>query len=801
MTLFVDTGSVVYQTPSDIPTITTIPAGTYTLGFDPENVPGGFFLKRINNFTLPAKIYGSNNKYSDIILNNFLKETTRPTTAALAGLKGSGKAQPLDAKVLTPNGFVTMGSLKVGDTITDHLGRDSKILGVFPQGIKDIYKITFQDGRSTECCEDHLWNITKAQWRVKKVNGKQVKQTSKNVFRTVDTKEIIRSLDLTTSGKNKAGIHIPVFTPNVNTQNIEVPVRPYLLGALIGDGGLTNTTISFTTADVFIANKMSTLVKEYDCVLNKLSNKYAYSIVSNTQKNNLKKLLSDLNIDGKYSHEKEIPVEYLNLSYNQTIELLQGLFDTDGTIDSQSSVSFCTTSEVLAKQVQYLVRSIGGICKIGTKIPTFTHKDEKCVGRLAYILSVRHATPSIFFSLPRHLERCNDNHQYSANFKLRIKSVEYVGTKEAQCISIDSPEKLYVTDDYIVTHNTLCTKEICIKALERDIPTIVIGQDYAGPSLNTWLQNIDQPCVIFIDEFEKVYADQKKRDQLLTLLDGAYNSHKLFLLTMNAALNNEKFPYFFNRPGRVYYNIAFEPITQEVIKEYCEDHLIDKTKVSEILSFTNRFSAFTIDILTILVKELNSNPTFKCQDVTDIVNIKPDVKPDQLLFKTEAFSFNPENLQASLSPLIIAFNRSENATKNTIVLDFSFSRNFLSGERATFYLPIFTLDQYEQLRQTYENVNGYPVMSFSVYVDPTDFDMKDEEDQKDFQSQVKKYKNKPIGWVYYNVCLKEGNTCTAYTEHSQNPETRMVTIKHPLSGTIITLSIDSRVEKPLAYTF
>ena len=68
MTLFVDTGSFVYQTPSDIPTITTIPAGTYTLGFDPDNVPGGFFLKRINNFTLPAKIYGSNNKYSDIIL-------------------------------------------------------------------------------------------------------------------------------------------------------------------------------------------------------------------------------------------------------------------------------------------------------------------------------------------------------------------------------------------------------------------------------------------------------------------------------------------------------------------------------------------------------------------------------------------------------------------------------------------------------------------------------------------------------------------------------------------------------------
>ena len=437
MTLFVDTGSVVYQTPSDIPTITTIPPGTYTLGFDPENVPGGFFLKRINNFTLPAKIYGNNNKYSDIILNNFLKETTRPTTAALAGLKGSGKS--------------------------------------------------------------------------------------------------------------------------------------------------------------------------------------------------------------------------------------------------------------------------------------------------------------------------------------------------------------------------LCSKEICIKALERDIPTIVIGQDYAGPGLNTWLQNINQPCIVFIDEFEKVYSEQKKRDQLLTLLDGAYNSHKLFLLTMNAPLNNEKFPYFFNRPGRVYYNIAFGPITQDVIREYCEDHLVDKTKLNEILTFTNRFSEFTIDILTILVKELNTNPTFTCQDVTDIVNIKPDVKADQLFFKTEAFFFDSVN--ETLQPLTVAFTRSETATKNTIVLDFSFARDFLSGDSATLYRPIFTLEEYNSLASVHSSVNGYPIMSFNMTLDPACYDMTDQEDRKDFETELKKYKNKPIGWVYYNVSLNEKSSLSTYTEHSQNPETRAVTIKHSLSGTIITLSVESRSQKPLAYTF
>lgn len=71
-------------------TVNYIPVGTYTLQESPD-VYQSFYLKKIDNFTLPKKIYGNNSDYSDVIIRRFLKETTRLTTACLSGLKGSGK--------------------------------------------------------------------------------------------------------------------------------------------------------------------------------------------------------------------------------------------------------------------------------------------------------------------------------------------------------------------------------------------------------------------------------------------------------------------------------------------------------------------------------------------------------------------------------------------------------------------------------------------------------------------------------------------------------------------------------------
>lgn len=72
---------------------------------------------------------------------------------------GLGKAQPLYSKVLTHNGFVNMGDVKVGMKVMGEDGKPYEVLGVYPQGKKKIYSLHFSDGSSCECCGSHLWTL------------------------------------------------------------------------------------------------------------------------------------------------------------------------------------------------------------------------------------------------------------------------------------------------------------------------------------------------------------------------------------------------------------------------------------------------------------------------------------------------------------------------------------------------------------------------------------------------------------------------------------------------------------------
>jgi hypothetical protein len=72
---------------------------------------------------------------------------------------GTGKAQPLYSKVLTPNGFVDMGDIKVGSKVISGTGKVCKVLGVYPQGKKPIYELTLDDGAKCRCSDEHLWTV------------------------------------------------------------------------------------------------------------------------------------------------------------------------------------------------------------------------------------------------------------------------------------------------------------------------------------------------------------------------------------------------------------------------------------------------------------------------------------------------------------------------------------------------------------------------------------------------------------------------------------------------------------------
>lgn len=375
------------------------------------------------------------------------------------GTTGSGKAQPLDAKIHTPSGWTTMGHIKVGDCVSTPSGGSSKVAAVFPQGDLEIYRITFADGRSTEACANHLWEVHHKHWNGKYKPG--LSRTGHAKPRVLTTREIAAILT-----RNKGTFSVPLSAP-VEKPHQDLPLHPYLLGLLIGDGNM-NKYLRITTADQEIVDACTALLpEETELIQYKSDGPYSYWIRSKPEhsfvgrhadgtyaRNPVKAILDDLCLMGTTSHTKFIPEIYREASIEQRKALLQGLMDTDGFANKTSAnASYTTVSEVLAKQVQDLVRSLGGIASISLKRPTYTHNGEKRTGSLAYTVNIRHPEPASLFRLGRKLERVQ-TYQYSESLKLKITGVELVGSKAAQCIMVDDDRHLYITDDYVVTHNS-----------------------------------------------------------------------------------------------------------------------------------------------------------------------------------------------------------------------------------------------------------------------------------------------------------------------------------------------------------
>ena len=377
----------------------------------------------------------------------------------LTGRAGSGKAQPLTSSVLTPKGFVLMGDIKKGSKVLTPKGLPTKVLEVFPQGKKQVYELEFSDGRKVESCGEHLWPILGANFVASRVTN-------------MTTTELI---EWKKNPRNKTRGRIPLVSlqSNLKQEDTKLPVDPYLLGCLIGDGCIRHTTVLFSTGDRSIVTRLQeTLGSEF--LIKKIPNSdYDYRIKDLTVKHNGKgrtanRLMSSLKLlglQGKYSYEKTIPRQYLEeASIRQKWELIQGLFDTDGTVNKSNSIKFSSTSKHLAEQVQSLVWELGGIAKITSRITSFTDKfGAKQKGRRSYRVNVRHVCKRNFFKLERKLDRITEYDQYSENLGLGIKAIRKLKTKvECQCILVEDSEHLYVTDNYVVTHNTLLTMAAAI---------------------------------------------------------------------------------------------------------------------------------------------------------------------------------------------------------------------------------------------------------------------------------------------------------------------------------------------------
>ena len=336
-------------------------------------------------------------------------------------------AQPLDAQVLTPTGFQPMRDIKPQDIIIDPEGNKLKVLEEYPQGIKQVYEVVFSDGTKTECCEDHLWFVQ---------TRDDLAYKSRYKGQVLSLKRIM-SQSLRYKGKNQ---RLKWLVPNIK-QNISLIredldysthsiIDPYVLGCLLGDGCLSSKQIWFANIDSDIVDRFEQRLPE-NCYLSS-SQKGSYYLVHASE---VKRTLGILKLLGTKSRTKFIPDEYLYTSALDRRELLKGLMDTDGSVNKKGIATFSSLSKRLAEGVQFLARSLGG------RAGLFQRRDG------AYQVTV--STPHNPFSCQRKAIRYGNK---KCTHKA-IVSITPSRKTEVKCITVDSKEGLYITDNFISTHN------------------------------------------------------------------------------------------------------------------------------------------------------------------------------------------------------------------------------------------------------------------------------------------------------------------------------------------------------------
>ncbi len=382
--------------------------------------------------------------------------------AVIALKPGYGKAQPKNCIVYTPNGEKKLKDLKLGDEILNSYGGISNVLGIFEQGKIKTYKITFSDKTYTYCSEEHLWNII----QVSNLTHSNLKTRN----RTLTTKEIIE-VKKTYNNNWKIPITNPVkFNPK------KVQIDPYVLGCLLGDGCLSiKNTVLFSTSDAEIRNFINERIKKNGVHLRKLGN-YDYRISNcrdtNNSKNNIVREIKELKLNGTKSDTKFIPDVYKYNSKKVRIELLQGLLDTDGSYHkSGNSIYYYTVSKKLCDDVRFLVQSLGGTVGISIKKkPKYTYNGEVRYGKDCYVITIRLPKSIKPFKLSRKIKIWNNKVEKYTPIRV-IKKIEPVGKKDSLCILTSAKDSLYLTNDFIVTHNTFIST---LYAYKNDFKTLVV---------------------------------------------------------------------------------------------------------------------------------------------------------------------------------------------------------------------------------------------------------------------------------------------------------------------------------------
>ncbi len=401
-----------------------------------------------------------------------------------SGAFGAGKALTLDTPLATTTGWLTMGTLQVGDYVFDDRGLPTQVILKSEVMVgHEVFKVFFDDGSYIKADAEHLWHIFNYRDRAKR-------RVNPSMGRTLTTRQLLDKTKLRCGANYAIRCCLPLQMPDSC-----LPIDPYTLGIWLGDGHTYGGQV--TTDDDEIVHALEW--QGFSPTKDKAPFNYStHGLVTLLRQEKLIK-------------NKHIPPTYLRASESQRRSLLMGLMDTDGYCAADGACEFSNTNENLSRGVYELA------CSLGIKA-TFHEREAKLDGRyISQVYDVAFTTNQPVFRLPRKAHRQVSEVRPTQRWHYIVK-VEPIKSGPVQCIQVESPSHLYLAGKALIpTHNTiaLCAKGLMLSQNHPGNFGYICRKTRASIKLSTLETFLRRVCP------RELIVDYNKADLFITLTNGS----------------------------------------------------------------------------------------------------------------------------------------------------------------------------------------------------------------------------------------------------------------------------------------
>jgi phage terminase large subunit len=378
--------------------------------------------------------------------------------ACLVAHRRAGKALDIGTPIPMADGsWKTMGQLDDNDRVLDETGKPCNIIAAHPITLgRPCYEVVFSDGASIVCDEDHLWSTQSKLDRSRHIGvrrgprGEAVYISRTLTPREASPKTTAQIRDSLMYGK-EINHSVDCCGP-AQYPEADLPIDPYILGAWLGDG--TSRSAQITTMDAEIKSAFQKYAIEAGFSMRKTKHQNAGKAttykISGPRDGSMARILDKMGV----LNNKHIPIEYMSASVNQRVSLLRGLMDTDGSIYNGTKCEITQKRKELIEQIAQLLNSLGEKAVVNQK---------NVNGNPYYRISFRSSFNP--FNLKRKADTWKPPSRKTAFSRKRyIVAVNPVPSRPVRCITVDSPNRLYLCGkQYIPTHNTVSAVNDIVK--------------------------------------------------------------------------------------------------------------------------------------------------------------------------------------------------------------------------------------------------------------------------------------------------------------------------------------------------